>query len=163
MRLATLPIRLAAIQHALVSGSDSKLRCFSPSPRPSPAGRGRRLVAVTANQGCPMLVKAAAGPLSQRERDGVRESASDLPSALFSTAAPLISTGLQPGVSAREEGSRFNGFLSSASAPCPVKTVETVLPSKLAYTRLKPGANERGRRKSSSIRRSLPFFLSPSF
>jgi|GEM_PF-227385 uncharacterized protein with HEPN domain len=72
-----------------------------------------------------------------------------------SPAAPLISTGLQPGGSACGRESRFNGFPSTESAPRPVKTVETVLTSTLAYTRLKPGANERGRCAVGSV----PAFL----
>ena len=66
-------------------------------------------------------------------------------------AAPLISTGLQPGVGAGEGNRRFNGFSFTASAPRRVKTVETVLPSWLADTRLKPGANERGRCAVGSV------------
>ncbi len=64
---------------------------------------------------------------------------------------PLISTGLQPGGRVCEANSRFNGFSFAASISRRVKTVETVLPSWLADTRLKPGANEKGRCAVGSV------------
>jgi hypothetical protein len=57
---------------------------------------------------------------------------------LQSPMAPLISTGLQPGVSGRHGASRFNGFRTS------IKTVEMVSLAPTPDTRLKPGANEMG-------------------
>ena len=51
------------------------------------------------------------------------------------TLLPSISTGLQPGVPAGEEPSRFNGL-------APVKPLKRFHPSASAPTRLKPGANE---------------------
>ena len=68
---------------------------------------------------------------------------------------PLISTGLQPGVCALNVNSRFNGFSFAIPALRRVKTVETVLPSLPADTRLKPGANKSGHRSVSSV----PAFL----
>ena len=53
------------------------------------------------------------------------------------TQPPLISTGLQPGVPAGEEPSRFNG-LAPVSGPKPLKRFQ---PAASAPTRLKPGAN----------------------
>lgn len=52
--------------------------------------------------------------------------------------SPLISTGLQPGVPAGGEPSRFNG-LAPASGLKPLKRFQ---PRPSPPTRLKPGANE---------------------
>lgn len=52
---------------------------------------------------------------------------------------PLISTGLQPGVPAGEEPSRFNG-LAPVSGLKPLKRFQ---PRSSSPTRLKPGANEK--------------------
>ena len=54
------------------------------------------------------------------------------------TPPPLISTGLQPGVPAGEEPSRFNG-LAPASGLKPLKRFHLL---SSPHTRLKPGANE---------------------
>ena len=54
------------------------------------------------------------------------------------TPPPLISTGLQPGVPAGEEPSRFNG-LAPASGLKPMKRFQ---PCPTSPTRLKPDANE---------------------
>ena len=58
-------------------------------------------------------------------------------------SAPLISTGLQPGVRGRVSESRFNGFPVALLAERELKTVETVSPRCRSHTRLKPGANEK--------------------
>ena len=55
------------------------------------------------------------------------------------TPPPPISTGLQPGVPAGEEPSRFNG-LAPVSGLKPLKRIQ---PRSSSETRLKPGANER--------------------
>ena len=55
------------------------------------------------------------------------------------TLPSLISTGLQPGVPAGEEPSRFNG-LAPVSGLKPLKRFHLL---SLSTTRLKPGANER--------------------
>jgi hypothetical protein len=55
------------------------------------------------------------------------------------TPPPLISTGLQPGVPAGEEPSRFNGL-----APAPgLRSLKRFHPSASVPTRLKPSASER--------------------
>ena len=72
---------------------------------------------------------------------------------------PLISTRLQPGVSdAKRKENRFNGFtdwirhgLHNISKPI-CETVKTVfLALRIADTRLKPGANERGDDHANSL------------
>ena len=72
--LALPPAKFRAPSGSVKVRSRIQLRCPSPSPRPSPAGRGRNFAAATDKRGVPVLSKAATGPLSQRERDGVRES-----------------------------------------------------------------------------------------
>ncbi len=72
-QVAALPLSPLHIMSG--EGGDSELRCLSPSPQPSPAGRGRNFAAASAKWVTPLLSEAAAGPLSQRERDGVRENA----------------------------------------------------------------------------------------
>jgi hypothetical protein len=134
-------MQLASLHIMSGKGGDSELRCLSPSPRPSPAGRGRNFAAATAQWGIPLLSGATAGPLSQRERDGVREKTPASSSAQLHAGVPLISTGLQPGVSPCETGSRFNGFFSVRPSLSD-KTVETVLITRPVHTRRKPGANE---------------------
>jgi hypothetical protein len=166
-------IQLASLFSASDLSSGSGLRSLSASPQPSPAGRGRNFAVVSALRRVTLRSQAAAGPLSQRERDGVREKTSTSPTAQHRTKAPLISTGPQPGVSPCGRGSRFNGF-PVARLSHPGEAVETVSPAPAAHTRLKPGADEsgvpsprpgcgRGRLRSIALFPFRPFFLPASF
>ena len=122
--------------------SGSVPRRLSPSPQPSPAGRGSQPARARRGGASLKLVRGRSIPLSQRERAGVRANACFTRSRQLSPSAPLISTGLQPGVGACERESRFNGFSCVPQFPRRAETVETVSASPAHNTRLKPGANE---------------------